>query len=138
MVIALDGVEWLLQASWGRDPHLLRMNGFDEIEDQLVASAQLSDSRAAHSSLRPSRIVFPRLVTRVRNSIGLWMGWFTRGDTAATAGSQPQAVMPTISSRCINGGDLTFNFLWSSQRTWIAGRPQRFRGGRVSVIFVKA
>ena len=45
VVIALDGWNDLLQAPLRvRDPHLLGMNRFDEIEDQLVASAQLSDS----------------------------------------------------------------------------------------------
>ena len=39
-----------------------------EIEDQLVASAQLSDSALLTRLYALPRIVFPRLITRVRNS----------------------------------------------------------------------
>lgn len=79
LVIALDGWNDYYKRLEVGDPRLLGMNGFDQIEDQLVASAQLSDSSLFTRFSGLPRILFPRLVSRIRQSrIGLWAAWFRR------------------------------------------------------------
>ncbi len=78
MVIALDGWNDYYKRLEVSDPRLLGMNGFDQIEDQLVASAQLSDSSLLARLCSLPRKLFPRLTARLRHSrIGFWMGWLT-------------------------------------------------------------
>lgn len=87
LVIALDGWNDYYKRLEVGDPRLLGMNGFDEIEDQLVASAQLSDSALFTRLCSVPRTLFPRLTSRVQQSrIGLWMGWLARKEL------QPQSL----------------------------------------------
>ncbi len=87
VVIALDGWNDYYKRLEVSDPRLLGMNGFDQIEDQLVASAQLSDSSLLTRLYSLPRTLFPRLTSRVRYSrIGLWAGWVTREEL------QPQSL----------------------------------------------
>lgn len=87
LVITLDGWNDYYKRLEVSDPRLLGMNGFDEIEDQLVAAAQVSDSALLTRLSSVPRTLFPRLTSRVQSSrIGLWMGWPTRGEL------QPQSL----------------------------------------------
>ncbi|HMZ56949.1 MAG TPA: hypothetical protein PLT48_19030, partial [Nitrospira sp.] len=137
VVIALDGWNDYYKHLEVRDPHLLGMNGFDEIEDQLVASAQLSDSALLTRLYALPRIVFPRLVTRVRHSrIGLWMGWFTREEIP------PQPLDLAASRYADNlikmhklGGAFDFQFLAVMQPDVDRGADyQRFRARAESLL----
>lgn len=81
VVIALDGWNDFYKRLEVSDPRLLGMNGFDQIEEQLVASAQLSDSSLLTRLYGLPRTLFPRITARVRHSrIGFWMGWVSRGE----------------------------------------------------------
>ena len=137
VVIALDGWNDYYKHLEARDPHLLGMNGFDEIEDQLVASAQLSDSALLTRLYALPRIVFPRLITRVQNSrIGLWMGWFTREEIP------PQPLDLAASRYADNlikmhklGGAFDFQFLAVMQPDVARGADyQRFRARAESLL----
>ena len=81
VVVALDGWNDYYKRLELSDPRLLGMNGFDEIEAQLVASAGLEDPSLVKRLSNVPRLLFPRISYRVKYSrIGLWAGWLDRGE----------------------------------------------------------
>jgi hypothetical protein len=76
VVIALDGWNDYYKRLEVSDRRLLGMNGFDQIEDQLVTLAGLEDP-SMHKRLRNLPwLLFPRISYRVKYSrIGRWAGW---------------------------------------------------------------
>jgi len=79
VVIALDGWNDYYKRLELSDPRLLGMNGFDEIEDQMVALARLEDPSLFKRLRNVPWVLFPRLSYRVKYSrIGLWTGWLER------------------------------------------------------------
>ncbi len=81
VVLALDGWNDYYKRLELQDPRLLGMNGFDEIESQLVALAGLKDPSLLKRLTNVPRLLFPRISHRVKYSrIGLWMGWLDRGE----------------------------------------------------------
>lgn len=76
LVIALDGWNDYYKRLEVSDPRLLGMNGFDEIEDRLVASARVDEASLFDRARSLPHILFPRVSARVRHSrIGRWAGW---------------------------------------------------------------
>ena len=81
VVLALDGWNDYYKRLELHDPRLLGMNGFDEIESQLIALAELEDPSLLKRLIYLSRLLFPRVSHRVKYSrIGLWAGWLERGE----------------------------------------------------------
>jgi hypothetical protein len=76
LVIALDGWNDYYRRFEVSDGRLLGMNGFDQIEDQLVTLARLEEP-SLHKRLRNLPwLLFPRISHRVKYSrIGHWAGW---------------------------------------------------------------
>lgn len=81
MVLALDGWNDYYKRLEIRDDRLLGMNGFDQIENQLVSLAQLEDPSFLKRVRNVPWMLFPRISYRVKYSrVGVWMGWMERGD----------------------------------------------------------
>ncbi len=81
VVLALDGWNDYYKRLELHDPRLLGMNGFDEIESQLIALAELEDPSLLKRLINLPRLLFPRVSHRVKYSrVGLWAGWLDRGE----------------------------------------------------------
>ncbi len=137
VVIALDGWNDYYKRLEISDPRLLGMNGFDQIEDQLVAAARLGDSSLLTRLQSLPRMFFPRLSYRIQHSrIGLWAGWFTREelqpptlDLAATRYADNLTKMHQL------GGAFHYQFLAVMQPDVDRGRDyQRFRAKAESAL----
>lgn len=81
MVLALDGWNDYYKRLEVRDHRLLGMNGFDQVENQLVSLAGLEDPSLFKRLRNVPWMLFPRISYRVKYSrVGVWMGWIERGD----------------------------------------------------------
>ena len=84
LVIALDGWNDYYKRLELSDPRLLGMNGFDQIEDQLVTLAGLEDPSLLKRVSNVPWLLFPRISYRVKYSrVGLWAGWLDREEVSS-------------------------------------------------------
>lgn len=84
LVIALDGWNDYYKRLELSDPRLLGMNGFDQIENQLVALAGLEDPSFLRRVRSLPWLLFPRLSYRVKYSrVGRWAGWLDQEEISS-------------------------------------------------------